>query len=47
MSDTAEKSCWSITLWTVALVIGAVFLGSVFANPPSNAATAAVEVSSS
>lgn len=45
MSDTAEKSCWGITLWAVALVIGAIFVGSVFSNGPTTSATAAVEVS--
>ncbi|WP_040304647.1 hypothetical protein [Ahrensia sp. R2A130] len=34
MEHTVEKSCWSITLWAVFVVVGLVGLATLVANPP-------------
>ena len=33
MTDNVEKSCWGITLWAVAIVLGLVVIGSVVTAP--------------
>ena len=38
MSDISEKSCWGITLWAVALVLGAFLLASVFSGAQQSVA---------
>lgn len=40
MTDTAEKSCWGITVWAVAIVVGIVVLTTLFSS--ADTATAIV-----
>ena len=46
MTDSVDKSCWGITLWTVAIVVGAILAASLF-TAPEQAATMVNTVSTS
>ncbi len=39
MDETIEKSCWGITLWAVAIVVGITLLASFVMNAETNMAS--------
>jgi len=41
MTDSVDKSCWGITAWAIAIMIGAILAASLFAAPDQSATIAA------
>ena len=33
MDESAEKSCWGVTLWAIAVVVAVVIIGSFVMGP--------------
>lgn len=46
MTDQVEKSCWGITLWAVAIVLGLVFITTLATAGQQEVASVKIEAAS-